>query len=278
MSYVYRATELSLDRPVALKLLSPELEESPGFRTRFEREGQVQAALEHDHIVPVYEAGRCEHGLFISMRLISGPTLKALILDHQLSPQRSLVLLAQIADALDAAHAAGLVHRDIKPQNVLIDQRDHAYLADFGLIKSLSDAPLTATGQFIGTMDYAAPEQIQGAPASPATDCYALTCVLYECLTGEVPFVKPNEAAALYAHMIERPPLITERRPDLGLPKQIDEVIARGMAKRVEDRPSSAGKLIAQAAAVLGDTGCEPPAHTVKLSDGDPNWGSADGA
>ena len=174
MGAVYQATQLSLHRVVALKLLAPNLSDDAGFRARFEREGQVQAALDHEHIVTVYEAGQSEYGLFLAMRLIAGPTLKRLILDDELDPRRSVRLLAQVANALDAAHAAGLIHRDIKPQNILIDKGDHAYLADFGLIKAPDEARLTGTGQFIGTIDYVAPEQIQGEPATPASDCYAL--------------------------------------------------------------------------------------------------------
>ena len=136
MGAVYEATQLSLNRVVALKLLAPNLSDDPGFRARFEREGQVQAALDHEHIVTVYEAGQSEYGLFLAMRLIAGPTLKHLILDGELDPRRSVRLLAQVAYALDAAHEAGLIHRDIKPQNILIGKGDHAYLADFGLIKA----------------------------------------------------------------------------------------------------------------------------------------------
>ena len=218
MGAVYEATQLSLNRVVALKLLAPNLSDDPGFRARFEREGQVQAGLDHEHIVPVFEAGQSEYGLFLAMRLIAGPTLKQLILDGDLDPRRSVRLLAQVAYALDAAHEAGLIHRDIKPQNILIGRGDHAYLADFGLIKAPDEARLTGTGQFIGTIDYVAPEQIQGDPATPASDCYALTGVLYECLTGEVPFPKPSEAATLHAHVMSPPPVLSaaSSRPASG--------------------------------------------------------------
>jgi serine/threonine protein kinase len=246
MAVVYRATQLSLNRVVALKVLSPELSADAGFRTRFQREGQLQAGLDHEHIVPVYEAGQTERGLFLAMRLINGPTLKALILTRQLDPRRSLRLLAQVARALDAAHSQGLIHRDIKPQNILIGRDDHAYLADFGLVKGLDEVQLTGTGQFIGTIDYVAPEQVQGEPATSSSDCYALAGVLYECLTGEVPFPKPNEAATLHAHMLHPPPSLTERRPDL--PAALDEVIAQGMAKDPQARPGSATELITAAA------------------------------
>jgi serine/threonine-protein kinase len=252
MGAVYQATQLSLNRVVALKLLAPNLGDDPGFRARFEREGQVQAGLDHDHIVPVYEAGQSEYGLFLAMRLIAGPTLKHLILDGSLDPRRSVRLLAQVAHALDAAHRAGLIHRDIKPQNILIGERDHAYLADFGLIKAPDEARLTGTGQFIGTIDYVAPEQIQGDPATPASDIYALTGVLYECLTGEVPFPKPSEAATLHAHVMSPPPVLTERRPDL--PPALDGVIAHGMAKDPWSRPSLAVELIQAASRALSSS------------------------
>jgi serine/threonine-protein kinase len=252
MGAVYEATQLSLNRVVALKLLAPNLSEDPGFRARFEREGQVQAALDNDHIVSVYEAGQSEYGLFLAMRLIPGPTLKQLILDGSLDPRRSVRLLAQVAHALDAAHQAGLIHRDIKPQNILIGARDHAYLADFGLIKAPDEARLTGTGQFIGTIDYVAPEQIQAEPATPASDIYALTGVLYECLTGEVPFPKPSEAATLHAHVMQPPPKVSDRRPDL--PPALDGVIAAGMAKDPWSRPSLAVELIQSASRALSSS------------------------
>jgi serine/threonine protein kinase len=252
MGAVYEATQLSLNRVVALKLLAPNLSDDPGFRARFEREGQVQAALDHDHIVTVYEAGTSEYGLFLAMRMIAGPTLKNLILDGELDPRRTVRLLAQVASALDAAHEAGLIHRDIKPQNILIGKGDHAYLADFGLIKAPDEARLTGTGQFIGTIDYVAPEQIQGDPATPASDCYSLTGVLYECLTGEVPFPKPSEAATLHAHVMSPPPTVSELRPDL--PPALDGVIAQGMAKDPWVRPSLAAELIQAASRALSST------------------------
>ena len=270
MGTVYQATQLSLNRVVALKLLAANLGDDPGFRARFEREGQVQAALDHDHIVTVYEAGQSEYGLFLAMRLIAGPTLKQLILDGSLDPRRSVRLLAQVAHALDAAHRAGLIHRDIKPQNILIGERDHAYLADFGLIKAPDEARLTGTGQFIGTIDYVAPEQIQGEPATPASDVYALTGVLCECLTGEVPFPKPSEAATLHAHVMQPPPKVSERRPDL--PPALDEVIAQGMAKDPWSRPSLAGELVQSASRALS---ASAPSIAVAPGGGSQNDGAA---
>jgi Protein kinase domain len=249
MGVVYRATQLSLGREVALKLLAVELSTDPGFRARFQREAKLQAALEHEHIVPVYEAGQTDDGLFMAMRLIDGPTLKDLILEKQLDPRRSLRILAQVAQALDAAHDAGLIHRDIKPQNILIEQGDRVYLADFGLIKAPDEAQLTDTGQFIGTIDYVSPEQIQGEPATATSDTYALAAVLYECLTGQVPFLRANEAAVIHAHVVQPPPRVTEIRPEL--PPAIDEVIATGMAKDPSARPVSAVAMIRQAVLAL---------------------------
>ncbi|MCW3027432.1 MAG: serine/threonine protein kinase [Solirubrobacterales bacterium] len=257
MAVVYRATQLSLDRVVALKVIAPELGDDPSFRARFKREGQLQAAMDHEHIVPVHEAGESEHGLFLAMRLIAGPTLKDLILSGQLDPRRSVRLLAQVAQALDVAHQAGLIHRDVKPQNILIDRNDHVYLADFGLTKALDDTTrLTGTGQFLGTIDYVAPEQIQGEPPIAASDCYSLTAVLYECLAGQVPFPGHNEAAVLHAHVVKPPPRITEVRPEL--PAAMDEVIAVGMAKDPGARPSSATKLLRAAAQALASTSPQP--------------------
>jgi serine/threonine protein kinase len=201
--------------------------------------------------VSIYEAGQTDYGMFIAMRLIQGPTLKDLIFSRELDPRRTLRLLAQVAHALDAAHDADLIHRDVKPQNILIGQGDHAYLADFGLIKAVDDhGPLTGTGQFIGTIDYVAPEQIQGDPATATSDCYALAGVMFECLTGQVPFLRPNEAATLHAHVLQPPPKISELRPDL--PLELDDVIAHGMAKDPAARPATAVELIMEAQRALG--------------------------
>jgi predicted Ser/Thr protein kinase len=251
MGVVYRATQLSLNRTVALKILATELSQDGAFRERFRREGLLQAAIDHQHIVTVYEAGDTEHGLFLAMRLIRGPTLKDMILAGELDPARTLRILTQVAGALDTAHDVGLTHRDIKPQNILIGADDHAYLADFGLTQASDEVSLTETGQFIGTIDYVAPEQIQGLGATAQSDVYSLTAVLYEALTGVVPFLRMNEAAVLFAHISETAPPITERRSDL--PAEIDAVIERGMAKNPEDRYASAGELVADAKAAFGD-------------------------
>ncbi|MEA2271955.1 MAG: hypothetical protein QOI98_663 [Solirubrobacteraceae bacterium] len=250
MGVVYEATQLSLNRRVALKVLATSISEDPSFRERFRREGRLQASIDHPHIVTVYEAGESEVGLFIAMRLIRGPNLKDLITRGELGPERAIRLLAPVADALDDAHGLGLIHRDIKPQNVLVGERDHAYLADFGLTKAPDTTALTMSGAFVGTLHYISPEQIRGEPATPASDLYALTTVLYESLTGTVPFPRDTEAAVIYAHLSNDPPPVNEVRP--GLPGALDDVIKRGMAKDPAQRPRTATALIEDAARALG--------------------------
>ena len=247
---VYQATQLSLNRAVAVKVLLPDACQDDDFLERFRREALMQGSLDHPHIVPVHEAGTSEHGPFIAMRMVPGPNLKDLILVGTLDRERTLRILFPVADALDVAHEAGLTHRDVKPQNILIGTRDHPFLADFGSIRAQEMVPLTGVGQFIGTIDYAAPEQIQGEAPGPATDVYALTCVLFECLTGSVPFQLPTDAAVLYAHLAKPAPRATERLPEL--PPEIDDVIAKGMAKDPGERFSSATETMRSAARALG--------------------------
>src|SRR4051794_2235114 len=245
MGVVYEATQLSLNRTVALKLLAGQLGDDPAFRERFRREGLLQAQIDHPNIVTVYEAGDTDEGLFLAMRLVRGPNLKDMIIARELDAGRSLRILSPIADALDAAHGQGLIHRDIKPQNILVSGRDHAYLADFGLTKAPGEKSLTKTGQFVGTLDYISPEQIRGKPASKQSDIYALAAVLYECLSGVVPYPKDSEAAVLYAHMSDDPPSVTEARPDL--PAALDDVIRKAMSKDPEARQQSASELMRDA-------------------------------
>ena len=242
MGVVYEATQLSLKRTVALKILAPHLSEDVLFRERFRREGQIQAGIDHAHIVTVHEAGETEHGFFIAMRLIRGPNLKNLIVDRKLDPGRTLRILGPIADALDTAHEAGLIHRDVKPQNILVGGRDQGFLADFGLTKAPGEESLTKTGQFVGTFDYISPEQIKGERATVRSDVYALAAVLYECFTGAVPYPKDSDAATLYAHVSDPPPKVTGQRPEL--PGGLDEVIATGMAKDPAERYASASELL----------------------------------
>lgn len=243
---MYEATQLSLSRTVALKVIAHRLSSDPAFRARFRREGEVQASIDHPHIVTVHEAGESEHGLFLAMRLIRGPSLRDLILGRELDARRTVRVLSQLGDALDAAHEAGLIHRDIKPHNILVTTkpRDHAYLLDFGVTKVVGQESLTATGHFVGTIDYISPEQIEGNPATARSDIYSFTAVLYECLTGTVPFPRDTDAAVLYAHLSEPPPRITDQRPEL--PTALVSIIEKGLAKDPAARYGSASELTAE--------------------------------
>jgi serine/threonine protein kinase len=242
MGVVYRATQLSLDRTVALKVVAAHLGSDPTFRDRFRREGRIQATLEHPNIITIYEAGESEEGLFIAMRLVDGPNLKELLLSGDLPPTRSMKILRQVAEALDVAHESGLVHRDIKPQNILVGPRDHAYLADFGLTKPPGQRSLTQSGQFLGSLDYISPEQIKGQQADSRSDIYSFGAVTYECLTGIVPYPRDTEAAVLYAHLADPPPSPTEANPTL--PASLDAPIDRALSKDPADRPSTAGDFV----------------------------------
>jgi Protein kinase domain len=245
MGVVYRATDLSLERPVALKLIAPELANDERFRARFLREPRLAAALDHPSVVPIYEAGEHEGQLYLAMRYVEGSDLKTLLeRDEQLSPERSLSILAQIADALDAAHRRGLVHRDVKPGNVLLDEDGHAYLTDFGISKQRGGES-TDTGRVVGTLDYLAPEQIRGEDVDGRADCYALACVLYECLAGTPPFRRGTEAETLWAHMQEAPAPL----PDHAA---LNPVLDRALAKAREDRPESCAELVEEASGALG--------------------------
>jgi serine/threonine protein kinase len=246
MGVVYRAEQLGLGRQVAIKLIAPELAEDPDFRERFERESRLAASIEHPNVIPVHEAGEGDGALFIAMRYVDGTDLRAMLRSQgRLDPGRAGELVSQVAAALDAAHAYGLVHRDVKPANVLIASvggREHAYLTDFGLTKhTTSLGGLTKTGEVVGTIDYVAPEQIEGRSLDARTDVYALGCVLHQTLTGEVPYVRDSDVAKMYAHLSEPPPAATALVPDL--PAQLDQVIGRAMAKDPDARYPSAGDL-----------------------------------
>jgi ABC-type branched-subunit amino acid transport system substrate-binding protein/DNA-binding beta-propeller fold protein YncE len=248
MGVVYRATDLSLERPVALKLIAPELAQDTQFRTRFLREPRLAASLDHPNVIPIYEAGEHEGQLYLAMRYVEGTDLKSTReRDGKLTPARAIELLAQVASALDAAHERGLVHRDVKPGNVLIDRSEHVYLTDFGITKQ-TGADSTETGSLVGTLDYLAPEQIRGEPVDARTDCYALACVLYECLAGNPPFRRGTEAETLWGHMQDDPP------PLRGQPK-LDGVLRKGLAKGKDQRYPTCGALIEAAAAALGVAG-----------------------
>jgi serine/threonine-protein kinase len=250
MSIVYRAESSRMGRVVALKVLASELAQDDAFRERFVRESKLAASLDHPNIVPIYDAGDEGGLLYIAMRYVKGGLRTLLEHKGRLTVERTASVIAQIASALDAAHDLGLVHRDVKPANVLIsfgsgiEEQDHVYLADFGLMKhagSLSGP--TATGQFVGTLDYMSPEQIQGMPVDRRTDVYALGCILYECLTGQVPFDRDSDAAVMWAHLKEEPPSIRER--SRGVPRGIDGVIGTAMRKSPDDRFPTCMSLVA---------------------------------
>jgi streptogramin lyase len=258
MSVVYLAEDVHLGRKVALKFLAPELVLDGKFQERFVRESRLAASLEHPNIVTVFDAREADGQLYLAMRYVAGTDLKRLIAaEGPFDPARTTSIVAQAASALDAAHAEGLIHRDVKPGNILISPRpdpagrDRVYLTDFGLTKrATSESGITATGQFVGTLDYAAPEQFEAKPLDGRADVYSLGCLLYECLTGEVPYPRENQAALVFAHLHSPPPKVTEKRPDL--PAAVDEVVATAMAKRAEDRYASAGELAEAAAGALG--------------------------
>ena len=234
MGVVYRATDVKLQRPVALKLIVPELAEDARFRKRFLDESRLAASLDHASVVPIYEAGEQDGQLFLAMRYVEGSDLRTLLRrDGPLALERTLALLGQIASALDAAHRSGLVHRDVKPANILVDDDDHAYLTDFGVSKQLGGVT-TDTGRLVGSLDYLAPEQIAGERVDSRSDQYALACVLYECLTGTPAFRRESEAETLWAHMQGR------YAPVAGL----ERVFKRAFARDPKDRYGSCGELI----------------------------------
>jgi serine/threonine protein kinase len=255
MGVVYRATDERLGRPVALKLVAPELATDPGFRGRFLREAQLAASLDHSHVVPVHGAGEADGQLWLAMRFVEGEDLGALLRrEGPLGPTRAVELCSQVADALDAGHAKGLVHRDVKPANVLVTEeggREHCYLSDFGLARSGSERPAPGEAPHLsGTIDYTAPEQIAHEPIDARADVYSLGCVLYECLTGKPPFARPRMMATLFAHVQEEPPSLHETRPEL--PEAIDGVVAKALAKTPGDRYETCGDLCSAAGTALG--------------------------
>jgi DNA-binding beta-propeller fold protein YncE len=234
MGVVYRAHDLALDRKVALKILSPELADDERFRDRFLTESRLAAAIDHPNVIPVYDAGEVGGELYIAMRYVDGSDLKRLLVDGPLPAEQAVTIVSQVAAALDAAHERGLVHRDVKPSNVLLDERGHVYLADFGLSRRLGEpgAALGAT-QSLGTIDYVAPEQIRGEDVDRRADLYSLGCVLYEVVTGKPPFARPTESAVLFAHLEEEPPAAP------GL----EDVMPTALAKDPDDRFQSGHEL-----------------------------------
>jgi hypothetical protein len=255
MSVVYGAEHVRLGRMVALKLLSPALATDPAFQERFIRESQLAASLDHPNIIPIYDAGESEGFLYIAMRHVEGPDLGAVLeKEGPLALGQALFYIEQVASALDQAHSQGLVHRDVKPANIMIARpADRVYLTDFGVVKQTSSGGLTKTGFFLGTFEYAAPEQIEGRPVDGRTDIYALGCVLYECLSGEPPFLADTEASVIHAHLVDPVPMVSDKRPDL--PRALNDVVATAMAKSIDERYGSCAELVrALRNAALGAT------------------------
>lgn len=258
MAVVYKARDLRLERTVALKLLAPELARNDTFRKRFAHESRAAAAIDHPHIVPVFEAGEYQGVLYIAMTYVPGQDLRAL-LDREgpLPVAKAVRIAAQVASALDAAHDHDLVHRDVKPGNILVargtdaDHPEHVYLTDFGLTKkSLSLTGFTSVGQFVGTLDYVAPEQISGRPVDGRCDVYSLGCVVYEMLAGAPPFRREDDMALLWAHQYDPPPPLSGERP--GLAEGVDAVLSRALAKAPEDRYESCLRFVSELRAAAG--------------------------
>jgi serine/threonine-protein kinase len=248
MGVVYAAVDETLGRTVALKLIAPELAADPGFRGRFMTESRLAASLDHPNVVPIFRAGEEDGLLFMAMRFVEGDDLRTLVeRDGPLPVDRAAAQITQVAAALDAAHARGLVHRDVKPANVLVTAGGHCYLTDFGLVKDLAATTGdTRTGEVLGTLDYIAPERIQGGETGPWTDVYALGCVLFFALTGRVVFPLEEPERKLWAHISEPP-------PSTSVDPAVDAVLARALAKDPRERFPSAAALAAALEAAVGD-------------------------
>jgi serine/threonine-protein kinase len=263
-SVVYRAEHLRLGRTAAVKLLAPAIGEDD-FRERFLRESKLAASLDHPNIVPVYDAGDEDGLLYIAMAFVDGSDLKALLVQEGRLPlRRTLRIVGQIASALDTAHARGLVHRDVKPGNILVGPGDRALLSDFGVVKELAASGTTRTGSFVGTIAYCAPEQIEGRDVDARADQYALACVLYECLVGTSPFHRSSDVAVLNAHLHTPPPKLTKAAPDL--PAALEPVLAKALSKSPLDRYGSCGELVAAARAAAVEKRVHPRRLAVSVA------------
>ncbi|MEA2154684.1 MAG: hypothetical protein QOE11_824, partial [Solirubrobacteraceae bacterium] len=246
MGVVYHALHEPLERQVALKLIAPDLSADPVFRSRFQRECRAAASIQHPHVVPIYHAGEEQGLLYVTMQYVEGADLgRVLALEQTLAPARAASLVADLAGGIDAAHRLGIVHRDVKPANVLIELRDEAmfpFLTDFGLAKCVtSTSQMTRTGAILGTMDYAAPEQLEESEIDGRTDVYALGCLLFHTLTGRVPYPRETNAAKILAHLSAPPPSVTDLAPEV--PAALGAVVERAMCKDPAGRFESAGEL-----------------------------------
>ncbi|OMC40116.1 serine/threonine-protein kinase [Mycobacterium sp. IS-1264] len=247
---VYEAYDTGKGRTVALKILADEFSTNDTFRTRFQRESQAAAMLQEPHVIPIHDWGEIDGSLYIDMRLVQGQTLLDLITEGPLAPARAVAIIGQVAAALDAAHAEGLVHRDVKPQNIIVTPADFVYLVDFGIAQTKGDPRLTTIGTQIGTLNYMAPERFNDKVTTPAVDVYSLACVLYESLTGDAPFAGDSLEHLVAGHLALPPP-----RPSVAnrrVPAALDEVVARGMAKDPDERYGTAGALARAAQRALG--------------------------
>lgn len=257
MGEVYEAYDTDKGRTVALKLLTDQYAQDETFRARFLRESRAAAVLQEPHVIPIHDWGEVDDILYIDMRLVDGETLHDMLKRRALDPQRAVDVIRQIAAALDAAHAQGLIHRDVKPQNIIVTPDDFAYLVDFGIAEAKGDTHLTMAGYQVGSFDYMAPERFGDEEATPAVDVYSLACVLYEALTGAKPFPVHSAEQVIGAHLSLPPP-----RPsavDPRVPASFDDVIARGMAKHPDDRYGSAGALGRAAKRALSPERPAPP-------------------
>jgi serine/threonine protein kinase/CheY-like chemotaxis protein len=275
MGVVYRAQHMNLQRRAAIKIIAPEFADTKGFRSRFIREARIAAALQHPNIVTVYDAGQAGDTLYIAMQFIRGSDLSAILLEEgRLRPYRAIDVCRQVASALDAAHGMELIHRDVKPGNVLIEGR-RAYLTDFGLTKRSGGdkTALTQAGELVGTIHYVAPEQIEGGQVDARTDVYSLACLLFHCLVGDVPFSRDTDVAVIYAHLSETPPKPSALRPEL--PAGLDAVIAKALDKSPDRRFQSCSDLRSAARVVLDAAG--PLADTLVPGRGVPEVATAVG-
>nr|WP_036472718.1 serine/threonine-protein kinase [Mycobacterium triplex] len=247
---VYEAFDTGKQRTVAVKILADELSTNPTFRTRFQRESQAAAILQEPHVIPIHDWGEIDGSLYIEMRLVQGQTLLDLIANGPLAPSRAVAIISQVAAALDAAHAEGLIHRDVKPQNIIVTPADFVYLVDFGIAEGRGDPRLTTVGTQIGTLNYMAPERFRDGITTPAVDVYSLACVLYESVTGDAPFAGDSLEHLVAAHIALPPPQPSATNP--RVPAALDNVVARGMAKHPDDRYGTAGALARAAQRALG--------------------------
>ncbi|HVQ51292.1 MAG TPA: serine/threonine-protein kinase, partial [Mycobacterium sp.] len=252
MGEVWRAHDSTIDRVVALKMLLPHYAKDPDFDKRFRREARTAARLDDPHVVPIYDVGEIDGRLYVTMRLIDGIDLDTLLRSGPLEPKRAVHIIEQIAGALHAAHRAGLVHRDVKPSNILLADNDFAYLIDFGIARAAGDTKLTSEGSTIGTWAYMAPERFNTGESAPSSDIYALACVLYQCLTGELPFPGSTLEQVAVSHMVMPPPRPSQERNTI--PTAMDNVIATGLAKQTTDRYPTAVEMAAAARQAITET------------------------